>query len=69
MLDAPYRIVLLGEAGVGKTALSMQMVCNNVIENVSPVWAIIFSISNLTNPVVSVTMTLQSKTCIGTTPL
>ncbi|KFZ23110.1 hypothetical protein V502_02412 [Pseudogymnoascus sp. VKM F-4520 (FW-2644)] len=25
MLDAPYRIVLLGEAGVGKTALSIQM--------------------------------------------
>ncbi|KFY69005.1 hypothetical protein V496_00592 [Pseudogymnoascus sp. VKM F-4515 (FW-2607)] len=25
MLDAPYRIVLLGETGVGKTALSIQM--------------------------------------------
>lgn len=69
MLDAPYRIVLLGETGVGKTALSIQMVCNNLNENVNPVWPIIFSISNLTNHAVSMTMTLQSKTCIGATSL
>ena len=65
MLDASYRVVLLGGANVGKTALSIQMVCNNFIENVSRICR--FNTFSTTDHVAS--MTLQLKICIERTSL